>query len=120
MATMRSARAAAVPCSEYWRIVAVDGALEWAVFYYSGAAAAAGITYRGALICTASGMMPEGAAALERVNGALALCGIRPWEMFQANNSNCGSAPLSVPPYGLTDWLALQDTIGKAAPQTNA
>jgi VDE lipocalin domain len=71
--------------------------MAWAVFYYSGAASAAGITYRGALICTASGRLPEGAEINHRVDAALRACGIRRWEMFTADNEQCADAPLSMP-----------------------
>lgn len=79
----------------------------WAVFYYSGAASAAGITYRGALICTPSGRLPEGPAAEARVDAALAACGIRRWEMYTVDNTQCGEAPLSVPDYGDVRWREL-------------
>ena len=74
--------------------------MAWAVYYYSGAASAAGITYRGALICTPSGELPTGAEASERVDAALAACGIKRWEMFAVDNAACADAPLSVPASG--------------------
>lgn len=87
----------AAACSELWRIIDVAEDLSWAVFYYAGAASAAGITYRGALICTPTGELPEGAEANGRVDAALAACGIRRWEMFAVDNSQCADAPLSTP-----------------------
>lgn len=79
----------------------------WAVFYYSGAASAAGITYRGALICTPSGRVPEDPEATRRIDAALASCGIRPWEMYTVDNAQCDEAPLSVPDYGDVVWREL-------------
>lgn len=76
--------------------------LSWAVFYYSGAASAAGITYRGALICTVSGHLPQDDDVNARVDAALQACGIRRWEMFTVKNDACSDAPLSVPDSGDT------------------
>jgi VDE lipocalin domain len=87
-----------------------DEMLKWVVFYYSGAAAAAGITYRGALICTPSGKLPDDEGAMLLIKAALERCGIETWEMFDVDNECCSDAPLSVPDYGLTDWLALSST----------
>jgi hypothetical protein len=87
-------------CSEFWRIMDCAEDLSWAVFYYSGAASAAGITYRGALICTETGRLPVGQEAEERVEAALKACGIRRWEMFGVDNESCADAPLSVPAAG--------------------
>lgn len=84
-----------------------DEQMRWAVFYYSGAATAAGITYRGALICTPSGTLPEDPAIMQLINGALGRCGVQGWEMFSVNNDSCSDAPLSVPDYGFTEWRAL-------------
>jgi hypothetical protein len=96
-----------VICREYWRIMDADEDLRWVVFYYSGAAAAAGITYRGALICTPSGKLPEDERTMLLINAALKRCGIQSWEMFSVDNECCTDAPLSVPEYGFTDWRAL-------------
>ena len=73
--------------------------LSWAVFYYSGAASTAGITYRGALLCTPSGLWPEPPEAKQRIGLALAACSIRIWEMSEVENCSeiCGDAPLVVP-----------------------
>ena len=81
--------------------------MTWAVFYYSGAASTAGITYRGALICTQSGEVPTDAAVNARVDKALHACGIRRWEMFYVDNCNCADAPLSVPASGDTRLRAI-------------
>ena len=52
------------------RIVDVPDDLSWALFAYSGAAAAAGQAYTGAVLCTADGQWPA-ASHEERVNAAL-------------------------------------------------
>lgn len=93
--------------SEYWKIMDCDEEFAWAVFYYGGAASAAGITYRGALICSPSGRVPEDAAAKERIEAALDACGIQMWEMYSVDNDDCASAPLSVPDDGRVDWREL-------------
>lgn len=82
--------------------------LDWAVFYYSGAASAAGITYRGALLCSPTGAVPTGRDIEQQVNAALEACGIRPWEMFTVDHSCCAEAPLSVPESGDTKLRAIE------------
>jgi hypothetical protein len=52
------------------RIVDVPDDLSWALFAYSGAAAAAGQAYTGAVLCTADGQWPA-ANQEERVTAAL-------------------------------------------------
>lgn len=96
-----------------------DEMMKWAVFYYSGAATAAGITYRGALICTPSGVLPEDDATMQRIYAALGRCGIESWEMFGVNNAGCSDAPLSVPDYGFTEWreVSLGDSLNASATQ---
>jgi len=49
--------------------------LSWALFAYSGAAAAAGQAYSGAVLCTRDGAWPAAAAA-PRIDAALRLAGI--------------------------------------------
>lgn len=44
---------------EFWRIIEATDDLRQAVFYYAGAAAAAGISYQGAVICTDDGVWPQ-------------------------------------------------------------
>lgn len=95
-----------------------DDMMQWAVFYYSGAASAAGITYRGALICTPSGTAPDDPAAMQCINAALERCGIRAWEMFDVNNECCSDAPLCVPDYGSTEWRGLSASGQVDAPET--
>ena len=57
------------------RQVDVAEDLSWALFAYSGAAAAAGQSYTGAVLCTRDGRWPAPAAE-PRVNAALRLAGI--------------------------------------------
>ena len=89
-------------CSEFWRIMDCAADFSWAVFYYAGAASAAGITYRGALICTPSGHLPADSDANRAIDDALRRCGVRRWEMFNVDNDECDGAPLSVPDSGDT------------------
>eukprot|EP00892_Ulva_mutabilis_P006169 jgi/Ulvmu1/3924/UM018_0147.1 len=110
-----------VTSNEYWKIMDCAEDFSWAVFYYSGAASTAGITYRGALICTPTGRAPQGAAAQQRVDAALAACGIRRWEMYAVDNKQCTEAPLSVPDYGNIQWreLAAPEAPATEAQETN-
>ena len=67
----------------------------WAVFYYAGAATTAGQAYSGAVFCTPDGEWPA-EKHWDRVNGALARCGIKLWELYQVDNSCCENAPLGL------------------------
>ena len=89
--------------SEFWRILECADDLSWAVFYYSGAASAAGTNYRGALLCTKDGKWPEFTAEVKRrVSDALETGGIKLWELYEVSNSDCdatcaaGKAPLGL------------------------
>ena len=53
-----TARLASLQLHACRRIVACDDHLAWALFYYAGAAAAAGQTYVGAILATADGLWP--------------------------------------------------------------
>ena len=44
--------------AEYWRIVHCEDDLSWALFYYAGAASAAGQVYTGAILATPDGAWP--------------------------------------------------------------
>ena len=44
--------------TEYWRIVHCEDDLSWALFYYAGAASAAGQVYTGAILATVDGAWP--------------------------------------------------------------
>ena len=70
---------------ESWTTVDAADDLSWGVFYYSGAAAAAGQSYQGALLCSADGAWPEGArtgAEFDRIAAAFSKCGLELWELY--------------------------------------
>lgn len=90
--------------------------MDWAVFYYSGAASTAGVTYRGALICSNSGTMPTSAEANARIDAAVAACGIRKWEMYGVDNCDCAGAPLELPAEACIETRALLPSAGSPAP----
>lgn len=72
------------------------------VFYYSGAASAAGLSYTGAILASRTGAWPEGEAARERIHKALARAGIKPWELSNVSWEGDGSgAPLQPANVGL-------------------
>jgi hypothetical protein len=81
-----------VTSNEYWRIMDCANDLTWCLFYYSGAAATAGLSYNGAVLATVDGRWPEKYTA--RVHEALGRAGIEPWELSSVDNSNCVGAPL--------------------------
>lgn len=85
-----------VVSKEFWRIVDVTDDLSWGLFYYSGAARAAGQSYTGAVLVTPDGTWPSKDEA-QRVNSALLKCGIKDWELFMVDNSCCTNAPLGIP-----------------------
>lgn len=78
-----------VRSSEFWRILDVDEDLRWAVFYYTGAAAAAGTSYTGALLCSADGEWPTDSDSVQRIDQAMAAGGIKMWELYNVCNENC-------------------------------
>mmetsp|Transcript_6791 Transcript_6791/g.19665 ORF Transcript_6791/g.19665 Transcript_6791/m.19665 type:complete len:111 (-) Transcript_6791:56-388(-) len=91
--------------------------LSWIVFFYSGAAKAAGQAYNGALVATADGEPPKASEA-SRIAAALQRGGVQPWEMYTVDNSACTGcgAPLgverrSVRPQWLADALVEGKTI---------
>lgn len=81
---------------EFWRIVYVKDDLSWGLFYYSGAAAAAGQSYTGAILVTQDGMWPPESEAAH-INAALDRCGIKVWELYRVKNAGCSNPPLGVP-----------------------
>ncbi|KAL2651149.1 hypothetical protein R1flu_019277 [Riccia fluitans] len=84
---------------EFWRIVYVADDLSWGLFYYSGAAAAAGQSYTGAVLVTPDGAWPDNSQA-EVLNAAFEACGIKLWELYRVVNSPSSeheSAPLGLP-----------------------
>jgi hypothetical protein len=48
-----------VTSSEFWRILDCEEGLDWCVFYYSGAASRAGLSYSGAILASRSGDWPQ-------------------------------------------------------------
>ena len=81
---------------ERWCIVEVDDNLEWALFYYSGAAVGPGQSYIGAVLGTRTGVWPEDEESRRRIETALQTrCSIPLWEMVQVDNSNCADPPLT-------------------------
>lgn len=82
-----------VTSNEYWRIVDVDEELKWALFYYSGAAAAAGIAYSGAVLGTKDGNAPP-LSEQNKISQALERCGIKEWELSAVDYSSCENPPL--------------------------
>jgi len=70
---------------EHWTTVDAADDLSWAVFHYSGAAAAVGQSYLGGLLCSADGEWPLAAASgaeYERIEAAFKRCGIEMWELY--------------------------------------
>lgn len=95
-----------VVSSEFWRILDCADDLSWAVFYYAGAAAAAGTSYTGALIVSPDGNWPlMSESTYERIERALDRAGIKMWEVYEVNNVDTGKAgppPLGVPTFSDT------------------
>jgi hypothetical protein len=71
-----------VTSNEYWRIVDCAEDLSWLLFYYTGAAAAAGQSYSGAILVTPDGDWPPNRETYEaRLEAALDKAGIKFWEV---------------------------------------
>lgn len=85
-----------VVSNEYWRIIDVPDDLSWGVFYYAGAATAAGQSYTGALLVSRDGSWPD-EGEMDRVEKAFDDCGIKLWELFEVDNTNDEGAPLGLP-----------------------
>ncbi len=69
------------------RILDCDEGYEWCLFYYSGAASTAGLSYSGAVLATRNGAMPSSAGADSRLEAALERAGIKTWELLTVDNS---------------------------------
>lgn len=82
-----------VTSNEFWRIIDCAEDLSYCLFYYSGAAAAAGMSYTGAVLGTRDGLWPG--AYTERIHASLRQAGIEPWELSMPDNSQCADAPLT-------------------------
>jgi len=79
---------------EHWTTVDAADDLSWAVFHYSGAAAAAGQTYVGALLLSADGFWPADAVSgpgFDRIAAAFRSCGLELWELYGHGNPVEGS-----------------------------
>jgi hypothetical protein len=73
--------------------------MSWAVFYYSGAAAAAGTSYCGSLLVTKNGKWPSNDDTLPRIYKAFDAFDIKPWELFEVSNDDCeGDCKAGPPP----------------------
>lgn len=72
-----------VTSNEYWRIVDAADDLSWVLFFYAGAAAAAGQAYSGSILVTPDGKWPVGYD--ERLLTAFDRAGIKKWEFFKVN-----------------------------------
>ncbi|PSC68636.1 violaxanthin de-epoxidase-related [Micractinium conductrix] len=83
-----------VTSNEYWRILDCAEDLGWCVFYYSGAASRAGLSYSGAILASKDGQWPASEEARTRIEKLLAGAGIKPWELSNVDNSACAGAPL--------------------------
>lgn len=88
-----------VTSSEYWRIIDVAEDLSWVLFYYTGAAAAAGQSYAGAILASPDGNWPPHKETyIDRVDASLDRAGIKPWELFQVKHIGSEGAPLQIDP----------------------
>ncbi|VVA31561.1 PREDICTED: violaxanthin [Prunus dulcis] len=82
--------------NEFWTVVDVPDDLSWGLFYYSGAARAAGQCYTGAVLVSPDGAYPNDLHK-GRLAAALEKCGIKEWELYTVNNSSCLNPPLGIP-----------------------
>ena len=100
-----------VKSNEWWKIIDADDDLQWALFYYSGAAAAAGTSYSGALIVTKDGNWPNmNDETYNRIKNAMSNCGIKLWEMYPVDNTNCDEDCLAgKPPLGIKSKIKVND-----------
>ena len=88
-----------VTSAEYWRIIDADENMEWILFYYTGAAAAAGQSYSGAILASATGdWPPHPERYMDRIRAALDKAGIKEWELFKVHHDDSAGAPLEIDP----------------------
>lgn len=87
-----------VTSMERWKILDADDGLTFGVFFYQGAAKAAGLSYTGCVVCTRTGEWPSDPKVLDRIERALKPAGIEMWELYKVDNSCslCENAPLGV------------------------
>jgi hypothetical protein len=77
MMMLAAVRDNGVVSNEFWRILDCADDLSWAVFYYSGAASAAGTSYTGSLVVTPDGRRAHhNAASSEAGLDCWLLCGV--------------------------------------------
>eukprot|EP00746_Dinoflagellata_sp_MGD_P080731 gnl/MRDRNA2_/MRDRNA2_32194_c0_seq1.p1 gnl/MRDRNA2_/MRDRNA2_32194_c0~~gnl/MRDRNA2_/MRDRNA2_32194_c0_seq1.p1 ORF type:complete len:665 (+),score=114.32 gnl/MRDRNA2_/MRDRNA2_32194_c0_seq1:54-2048(+) len=81
---------------EKWHLLGADENLQWCVLFYIGAARKAGLSYRGCLVMTRDGKMPEGASAAQGIYAALSRVGLKPWELEATVNPPLN--PSDMPP----------------------
>ena len=90
-----------VTSSEFWRILDVDEDLKWILFYYTGAAAAAGQSYAGAILASHDGNWPSNTETyIDRIYASLDRAGIKPWELFEVRHFGSDGAPFHIDPLG--------------------
>jgi len=89
-----------VVSKEFWRILDADEDLSFAIFYYTGAASAAGLSYRGAIVTSRDGCWPNPGCAktLNRIENSLQRAGIELWEMYATKNRHCSCDTSGSPP----------------------
>ncbi len=83
-----------VTSNEYWRVMDCHEGLEWCLFYYSGAASVAGVSYSGAILATKDGEYPSQEIMQTRIKEAMDRAGLKLWELSTVDNSACDDAPL--------------------------
>lgn len=84
-----------VTSNEFWRVLDCADDLSFCLFYYSGAASAAGLSYSGAVLATPDGSWPA-PSHTARLEAALERAGIKPWEVSRVDNNDCADAPLHI------------------------
>jgi len=71
---------------ERWHLLGAADDLSWLVLFYIGAARRAGLAYRGCLVLTKDGRLPEGTAEVAGVEAAVARAGMQLWELEATSN----------------------------------
>lgn len=79
---------------EDWTVLSCDerqseGTPEWCVFSYAGAASKAGMGYYGAILASRDGRWPTDQRSLDMIEDSLERSGIKMWELFSVDNSQC-------------------------------
>ncbi|KAK7247501.1 hypothetical protein RIF29_42384 [Crotalaria pallida] len=86
-----------VVSSEYWTIVDVADDLGWGLFFYRGAARAAGHSYTGSVLVSQDGTLPNDGESRAKIIAALEKCEIKEWELYTVDNCSCIDPPLEIP-----------------------